>query len=165
MGGFYGSVQIRGADRNAITSVVEKLAGKQELRFLVGPELGGWVGVYPAGHGQDTQIGRAIARKLPGEAFHLLVHDDDFFVYEYYRDRKLVDRYNSRPDYFAPVSASEARKLRGRPETFGHLVSSGAVFTLKSLLADSEAESFAFASTLLERFAQALGNPQCTDEL
>ena len=157
MGGFYGSVQIRGADRNTIKSVVEKLASKQELRFLIGPELGGWVGVYPADHGQDTRTGRAIARKLSGELFHLLVHDDDFFVYEYYRDGKLVDRYNSRPDYFAPVSASEARKLRGRPETFGHLAVSGDVFTLKSMLADPEAESFAFASTLLERFAQALG--------
>ena len=89
--------------------------------------------------------------------FHLLVHDDDFFVYEYYRDGKLVDRFNSRPDYFAPVSASEARKLRGRPETFGHLAGSGDIFALKSMLADPEAESFAFASTLLERFAQALG--------
>ena len=28
MGGFYGSVQIRGADRNTIKSVVEKLASK-----------------------------------------------------------------------------------------------------------------------------------------
>jgi hypothetical protein len=157
MGSFYGSVQIKGADRNAIKSVVEKLASKQELRFLIGPDLGGWVGVYPADHGQDTRTGHAIARKLPGEVFHLLVHDDDFFVYEYYRDGKLVDRFNSRPDYFAPVSASEARKLRGRPETFAHLAPSGDVVALKSMLANPEAESFAFASTLLDRFAQALG--------
>ena len=157
MGSFYGSVQIHGADRNTIKSVVEKLASKQELRFLIGPELGGWVGVYPADHGQDTRTGRAIARKLSGEVFHLLVHDDDFFVYEYYRDGKLIDRFNSRPDYFAPVSSSEARKLRGRPEMFGHLTVSGDVFTLKSMLADPEAESFAFASALLERFAQFLG--------
>jgi hypothetical protein len=157
MGGFYGSVQIRGADRDTVKSVVEKLASKQELRCLVGPELGGWIGVYPADHGQDTRTGHAIARKLSGELFHLLVHDDDFFAYEYYSDGKLVDRYNSRPDYFAPVSANEARKLRGRPETFGHLAVSGDVFTLKSMLADAEAESFAFASMLLDRFAQALG--------
>lgn len=157
MGGFYGSVQIRGADRNAIKSVIEKLASKMNLRFLIGPDLAGWVGVYPANHGQDTRTSRELARRLSGELFHLLVHDDDFFVYEYYRDGKLVDRYNSDPDYFAPVSVSEARELRGRPETFAHLDRSGDPLALKSMLADPEAESFAFASTLLERFAQALG--------
>jgi WD40 repeat protein len=157
MGGFYGSVQVRGADRNAIKSVVKKLASKMDLRFLVGPDLGGWVGLYPAGHGQDTRIGREMARKLTGELFHFLVHDDDFFVYEYYRDGKLVDRYNSRPDYFQQVSASDFRNQRGRPELFDHLAPTDGILALKAMLADPDAEPFAFASTMLERFAQVIG--------
>ena len=157
MGGFYGSVQVRGAERKTIITVVEKLAGKSDLRFLIGPELGGWVGVYPVGHGQDTRIGCEIARKLSGELFQLLVHDDDFFIYEYYRDGKPVDRYNSCPDYFQQVSASEARKLRGRPDTFDQLAPAEGILALKAMLADPEAVSVAFASPLLERFAQILG--------
>jgi hypothetical protein len=157
MGGFYGSVQVRGAEREAIKSVVEKLAGKMDLRFLIGPELGGWVGVYPAGHGQDIRIGREIARKLSGDLFQLVVHDDDVFVYDYYRDGKLVDRNNSSPDYFQEVSVSNAKKLRGRPDTFGHLATTEGIVALKAMLSDPEAESAAFASSLLERFAQVLG--------
>ena len=156
MGGFYGSVQIRGEGREAIKGVVEKLARKEGQRFLVGPELGEWVGVYP----RDTaKIPRsaAISPRLPGELFYLLVHDDDVFIYEYYCNGKVVDRYNSCPDFFQEISASQRRKLSGRPETFAHLIPSEEIFALKAILANREAEPVVFASSLLERFAQALG--------
>ena len=61
MGGFYGSVQIRGADRREVMGLLEKLSRKLKTRFLLGPVLGDWVGVYPEGGGQDTRIGVQIA--------------------------------------------------------------------------------------------------------
>jgi len=37
---------------------------------------------------------------------HVVVHDDDIFCYFFYRGGRLVDRYNSFPDYFAEASAA-----------------------------------------------------------
>jgi hypothetical protein len=98
-GGFYGSIQIRGVDRSAVKVAVEKLTRNTNLGFLLGPKLGDWVGVYPEGGGQDSQIGRKLSRKLRAEQFQLVVHDDDVYTYEYYRDGKLLDQFNSRPYY------------------------------------------------------------------
>lgn len=80
MGGFYGSVQVRGVERDAVKQVVDRLGRKANLRFLLGPKLGEWVGVYPENGGQDTEIGRDLARKLRAEQLQLIVHDDDVFL-------------------------------------------------------------------------------------
>ena len=96
------------------------------------------------------------SRKLKCELFQVLVHDDDFLAYEYYRDGKLVDQYNGRPDYFAPVSARKRQKLAGRPDLFAHLLADEhAVANLKTKLAEADAEPFAYV--VLEAFAEALG--------
>jgi hypothetical protein len=156
MGGFYGSVQIRGIAGVELKDVLEKLARKLKIRFLLGPALGEWVGIYPEGGGQDTRVGVQIARKLKCEMIQILVHDDDFLAYEYYRDGKLVDEYNARPDYFAPVSARKRKKLEGRPELFAHLFTDEQpVASLKKTLAEADAEPFAYV--VLETFAEALG--------
>jgi WD40 repeat protein len=156
MGGFYGSIQIRGVDRNAVNAVVDKLAKKRNLRFLLGPQLGDWIGVYPEGGGQDSKVGREFARELGAELIQLIVHDDDMFIYDYYRDGKLVDQYNSCPDYFDEVSDRDRQKLVGRPECFSHLVAdSSAVAGLKQCLAEADAEPFAYA--VLQRFCESLG--------
>jgi hypothetical protein len=83
VGGFYYSIQNRGADRSAVKDALEHLAQKKKIVFLLGPKLGDWVGVYPDAAGQDLQIGRRLARKLLSEQFELVVHDDDVFAYEY----------------------------------------------------------------------------------
>ncbi len=69
MGGFYGSVQIRGIDRVELNDVLEKLSRKLKTRFLLGPLLGDWVGVYPEGSGQETGIGTQIARNSSASCF------------------------------------------------------------------------------------------------
>jgi WD40 repeat protein len=157
MGGFYGSVQIRGVDRDAVKAVVEKLARKRKLRFLLGPQLGDWIGVYPECGGQDSKVGREFARELGAELIQLIVHDDDVFTYDYYHNGKLVDQYNSCPDYFGEtVSRRERLKLVGRPECFSHLLAdASAVAGLKQCLAEADAEPFAYA--VLQKFSDALG--------
>jgi WD40 repeat protein len=157
MGGFYGSVQVRGEDREAVRAALEGLARK-EHRSLLGPPLDGWIGVYPSGHGQDFRVARALARRLPGELIAMLVHDDDIFAYKYYRDGRLIDEYDSIPDYFEPVTEEQRRRLRGRPETFAHLARDPAKFAaVRDRLAAQECERAVFASELLEEFAEALG--------
>jgi WD40 repeat protein len=155
MGAFYDSVQIRSDDHEAVRTLLEELARKKKRRFLLGPVLNGWIGVYP---NQDVAAARDLARRLRVELLALNVHDDDIFLYEYYRDGKRADRYNSAPDYFEEVSDKERRMLRGRPELLAHLVSDPARFqTLLGRLTAQEHDSVVFASELLETFADALG--------
>lgn len=160
MDGFYGSVQIRGVERDAVKDVLDTLAlkRKRKARFLLGPKLGDWVGVYPEGGGQDSAVGRELARVSGAELIQLIVHDDDVFSYDYYRGGKLVDQYNSCPDYFDDVSDRERQKLVGRPECFSHLLPGAeAVADLKKCLAGAGSQPFAFA--VLQRFSELLGIP------
>jgi WD40 repeat protein len=158
MGAFYGSVQVRGEDRESVRAALEELARKKRRKFLLGPALDGWIGVYPDGNGQDLRVVGELARRLPGELVAVLVHDDDIFAYEYYRDGKRVDRYNSVPDYFEEVSEAERRRLRGRPERLAHLASDPARFAaLRDRLDGQARERVVFASELLEAFAETLG--------
>jgi hypothetical protein len=81
MGSIYGWVQIRGEDLSAVRAVLEELVRKKKGRSLLGPPLGVCIGVYPGDHGRDPRVAHAVAHRLPGELFHLLVHDD-IFAYE-----------------------------------------------------------------------------------
>ncbi len=157
MGGFYGSVQVRAMDRDRVRSALEELA-RAKQRFLLGPVLNGWVGVYPEGGGQDFGVARDLAQRLGGELIASLVHDDDIFAYEYYRQGECADQYNSIPDYFDEVSEAERQHLAGRPETFAHLASDPDRFAAVSerMAAQAEAREV-IASELLAEFAEALG--------
>lgn len=158
MGGFYGSVQIRSDDRDAVRTALEQLA-KEQRKFLLGPPLNGWIGVYPDGGGQDLGVASELARRLKVELIAMLVHDDDIFAYEYYRDGHRVDQYNSIPDYFGEgVSEQERRELSGRPETFAHLASDPEKFArVRERLAAQADQPDVFVSDLMQEFADALG--------
>lgn len=138
MGAFYGSVHAKADDHGPLIPVLERLARENELRFLLAPSRRGWVNIYPSGNGQDAEVGQLIAEQLP-EAEHilqLLVHDDDVFCYWYYRRGKLVDQYNSSPDYFGEVSAQERSASRGDPDACADLLGSDSKLSrLRKLLA------------------------------
>ena len=121
MGGFYGSVHLRG-DRDLVKAAVEKVARAKAIRCLVGPAIDRWVGVYPENNGQDQSIGQKIARAVKGEAIQMIVHDDDIFAYWYWRDGKLIDSYWSRPGYFGDEGRAEQDAMKGRAEVFEHIV-------------------------------------------
>jgi hypothetical protein len=157
MGGFYGSVQIRSEDRDSVRAAVERIATGRR-RFLIGPPLGGWIGVYPSGSGQDFGVAKDLAARLPGELIAMLVHDNDIFAYEYYRDGDRIDQYDSIPDYFHEVSDEERRSLRGRPEAIEHLARDPVAFAaVRQRLAAQAVKREVFASDLLLAFAEALG--------
>src|SRR5262245_35584986 len=69
VGGFYGSIQFRADDSEGVLAIVREIANGSSDRFLCGPPLNGWVGVYPSGNGQDERIVRACAGKWSGELF------------------------------------------------------------------------------------------------
>ncbi|SIO58828.1 hypothetical protein SAMN05444166_5825 [Singulisphaera sp. GP187] len=158
MGGFYSSIQVRGEDHDAVRGVLERLARTDKDRYWVGPALGGWVGVYPSLHVQDSGVTHDLARSLRGELISLFVYDDDIFAYECYRDGQCVDRYNSRPDMFGLLPESAREPLRGRPEMFEHLATDPERFAqLRTRLAEQQSGPVVFASELLTLIAAALG--------
>src|SRR5690606_35087029 len=100
MGGFYGSVQVKTHDRDAVRAAVEAVAAAQGIRCYLGPALDGWVGAYPQFNGQDASFGEEVASRLDAPVLHLMVHDDDIFSYEFWDGGQHVDSYWSRPGYF-----------------------------------------------------------------
>ena len=159
MGAFYGSIYLRIKDRNRVRSALEGLAGDTPL--LLAPALDGWVGVYPAGHGQDSELAGKIARAVGGAALYVFLHDGDLFGYCYYRDGEVVDEYCSDPDYFEPASVSERERLRGRPELLAELLSRpGAAAELEKVLHPyGDGPGFALAGLALMQFARFLRLP------
>lgn len=123
MGGFYGSIHIRTDEYDLIKNILQDMAKKEGHKFYLGPAISGWVGVFPDNCGQDDRVSLAIAKRVEYDVLHLVVHDDDIFCYWYYHNGKLVDKYNSIPDYFGEeISEEEIERLQGRPEEFAHVV-------------------------------------------
>src|ERR1051326_8332374 len=101
MGGHYGSIHVRTEDRNEVRAAVEKLASAKKGRVLIAPPLGGWVTVFPNHHGQKPKVSEALASALAEKTvIHCMVYDDDVFCYWAYEKGKLIDSYNSCPNYF-----------------------------------------------------------------
>lgn len=158
MGASYASIQVYCRPHDSLREVLEELAKKNKSQFWLGPQRGSWTGVYPALFCADSSVARDIARRLFGELFYLMVHDDDVFAYEYYRDGKRVDQYCSRPDDLGQPTASARKALRGRPQTFAHLANDPERFTdFQTRISEQFARPAVFASELLISLASALG--------
>ncbi len=157
MGAFYGSVLVRDDNADVVRKALEGVAKSSKSRFLVGPALDGWISVFPDNSGQNERVSTEIAKALPNDILHLLVHDDDIFCYYFYRNGRLTDRYNSCPDYFGSVSSAEKRECLGHPEVFEDLLPNPASLKkLKSLLAKSKVT---FEQERMTEFVKLLGLP------
>jgi hypothetical protein len=122
MGGFYDSIHVRTESYDLVKSVLAELAKKDGHKFYLAPPINGWVSLFPEKYGDET-LALAISRQTKMNVLRLMVHDDDVFCYFYYCEGKLVDEYNSRPDYFGDkVPAKERKRLKGNPEVFSDLV-------------------------------------------
>ncbi len=136
MGSSFGSIHVRDGEGDMVRTACEAIAAKGDTKFLVAPIRGPWQAVYPSAAGQDVTISAALAERTLGVVVHVLLHDDDLFAYLFYRDGRLVDEYNSCPDYFGDVPEEEALRQRGRPELFVDILAPHAtVAGLRSLLA------------------------------
>ena len=153
MGGHYGAIHVRTVDANVIRIALEELSRASKAKFLLGPLIDGWVAVFPNENGQDFGVSEALAKKIHAPLLHTLVHDDDVFAYRFHEGGKLVDSYNSCPDYFG-----------GDPEPRG-----GNVDLLQTVLPDAgrrdelrcllEADRFDFEVKRLEKFSELLNLP------
>jgi hypothetical protein len=155
MGAFYGSVQVRSDERDRVKAAAEEVARQQQIRMLIGPVLGGWIGVYPEGSGQDHDVGREIAQRVTGDVLHFLVHDDDICAYWLYRDGKPIDSFHSRPGYFGNENRAEEESMVGNPDAFRPLLADR-VEEFRPLLV-RDVRTWRMESERLDRFAQVLG--------
>ena len=157
----YGSIQFRDIDRPALLREVEKLASQRQIKFLIGPELDGWTAVYPEPHGQDGTIAAALAEALNASALHLLVHNEAFLAYNYYRGAELMHGYNTHPDYFdgnpwPPIRPREHGKVISLQQLVGPNVKLPHLLVTLSRLSREYRERPVKAEHLAE-IAQSLG--------
>ena len=159
MGAFYGSIHIRTENSDVVQKALNSVAKETSGKFLLGPALNGWISVFPDHAGQSDTISAEVAKLVPHDIFHLIVHDDDIFSYYFYRGGRLIDQYNSCPDYFEKVSDEEKQQCQGRPELFQDLLPKPETLSkLKTLLA-ADGEKFTFENERMAQFAELLGLP------
>ena len=158
MGSFFGSIHLRTDDRAAVQSAAAAVA-RRRAKFYLAPPRRGWVTLYLSDAGQDDRVAASVAKAVGGWAVWVSLHDDDVFAYAVWRDGRIVDRFNSCPDYFgAEVSPAARRRVAGDPSTFADLLPPGVgPGEVKAGLSD-DGSAFAAASQLAN-FARALGLP------
>ncbi len=115
MGGFFTNYQVRTSDH---TGCIKALKSTIRSRAMVTEALNGWVTVYDeTSESQDLEelrrVGQAISKKLKASVFCFMVHDSDIFVYLLYENGKFVDQFDSRPDYFGPVTDEQKEEWAG----------------------------------------------------
>jgi hypothetical protein len=161
MGEFFDAIYARGTDAETLPQRLGDAARELNCCFLVAPEMQGWTAIYSS-RGQDGNVAKGLHKLLKTEVLFTLVHDSDIFCYDYYRDGKLVDEYNSQPDYFAKVSAKKRRSLAGRPELLLPLLRDPSdVGEVESILRSEPAGDPFHASSQLMQFGDLLGLPNC----
>ena len=159
MGTFYGSILVRTENSDEVQKALGEVAQVTDHKFLLGPPVSGWISIFPDRSGQSDKTSVEIAKLLPNDIFHLVVHDDDIFSYYFYRDGRLVDQYNSCPDYFGEVSSEDKKQCLGRPELFQDLLTKpGSLSKLKTLIA-ADKEKFTFEQERMTQFVELLGLP------
>ena len=148
MGSFFGSIHLRTDDRAAVQSAAAAVA-RRRAKFYLAPPRRGWVTLYPSDAGQDDRVAASVAKAVGGWAVWVSLHDDDVFAYAVWRDGRIVDRFNSCPDYFgAKVSPAARRRVAGNPSTFAALPPPGVGPAEVKAALEADESAFAAASQL-----------------
>jgi len=104
MGNFYTNITVKGRSQDEVAGA---LAAMKRTAF-VSPTVDGYTVIFDAEcEDQDPQVISRLtgdlSRQLGCPAIAFLNHDDDILWYQLYANGKLVDEYNSAPDYFEPA--------------------------------------------------------------
>jgi hypothetical protein len=115
MGAFFTNYHVRKVDAEACAKALTTLISS---RALVTDSKNGWTTVYDEqSESQDDNVlhrlAKALSSKLKTTVIAMMVHDSDIFVYLIYENGKLVDQFDSKPDYFGPVSETQKKEWRG----------------------------------------------------
>lgn len=160
MGAWFESILVRTEDADVVRQILVRAAEETGCKFFLGPPVRGWISFFPENNlGEMDDLMPEIARQLSYDIFRLAVHDDDDFVYHFYRAGNLLDQYNSCPSSFNEVSPEEETKLQGRPELFQELLTKPRSLQKLKALLQADHEKFIFESERLTEFVELLGLP------
>lgn len=115
MGAFFTNCHVRTRDTAKCLKVLPSIIGK---RALVTDCENDWITIYDEeSESQDMKILRRLAENLSSKlktvAMAMLVHDSDVLQYVVYDKGKLIDQFDSKPDYFGPVPDAQKQEWRG----------------------------------------------------
>jgi hypothetical protein len=120
MGAFIANIHVRS---DAFGAVQQAIADIGVSRFRVSGPRKGWVSLCEerASTQDEAWIERLAAdlsSRLGTVCVVFMVHDSDIARYWLIDRGRLLDEYNSVPDYFDEVSAADKRRVRGQADVF-----------------------------------------------
>jgi len=156
MGAFFTSYQVRADDAANCAKV---LAASIESRAVITDSKNGWVTIYDEkSDSQDTNtlrsLAAALSKRLKTAVIATIVHDSDIFLYLFYDKGKFMDQFDSKPDYFGPVSDSQKKEWAGNFAKLLPLAAKGmSVADFKRVLG----EEHVFEEERAGKFAKLMG--------
>jgi hypothetical protein len=156
MGLFCVNMHFRTTDEKPLAAALNR---RNVNRFRLLAPKGGWVSLYEeqASRQDDDRI-RELTSELSGElhapAIAFMVHDSDIACYWLYDDGKLLDEFNSCPDYFDDDAGEPSRPSGNQPAALLPFCRSGV--TEDNLTEIFQGENV-FAESVVEGLAEALG--------
>ncbi len=160
MGSFFTNFQIHNSSTAKVAKILPKII-TGEAYFS--PANNGWVTVYTEesetqAKGVITNIAAKMSKELKTEVFGFMVHDSDIAVYWLYRNGKIVDEFNSCPDYFGEeIDNEECQRVRGNTDALLPLCIVGTQRDDLDSLLHSKDDRPAFAEEVLRKLAGFLG--------
>jgi hypothetical protein len=120
MGTFVANFHVRSNDSDAIRDTLAVVSAGD---FRVSMPHNGWVSIYESrASTQDEAWIERLAQELSTRwctvCVAFMVHDSDFARYWLNDQGQLLDEFNSDPEYFDDVSATERQRLQGRSDIF-----------------------------------------------
>jgi hypothetical protein len=158
MGLFCVNLHFRTTDDRALSAALDRL---DVTHYRVLPAKNGWTSLYEqrASEQDDRRIrdlGRNLTEELSIAAVAFLVHDSDMACYWLFDNGRLLDEYNSCPDYFED-DVGRPSPSGGRTDVLLRYCRSG---VRQDELAAILVEETLFAERVIERLAEALGIDQ-----
>jgi len=115
MGASFANYHVRKIDAKNCARALTTLIGS---RALVTDSKNGWTTIYDEqSDSQDIEVLRRLAKglssKLKTAVIVMMVHDGDVFMYLLFDNGEVVDQFDSKPDYFGPVSDAKRKEWAG----------------------------------------------------
>lgn len=156
MGAFLVNFHVKTAVVEPIRDVFKKL---KIASYRITTPHKGWITVYEEqASTQDDRRINNLASKLSSSlktcCMAFMVHDSDIACYWLYDQGKLLDEYNSAPDYFDAVSKADKKRLQGQPVVLHRFCKPGVTLDEVTKVLGSEPT---FADDIVMQLADLLG--------
>jgi hypothetical protein len=158
MGLFCVNLHFRTADDKALSAALDRC---RVTRSIILPAKGGWTSLYEEeasnqDDGRIRELAGGLSEELHVAAIAFMVHDSDIACYWLFENGKLIDEYNSCPDYFDDdVTDDESTgHSGGKPNVLVRYCRTG---VRQEELAAILSEQTVFAENVTQRLADALG--------